>query len=76
MANSLRLSKNELYSILVNNRLYTPANEDINRALWHRSVKNLPSNGWFNYSNNGIKHYFIKENHTLYTQYNNIKIAN
>jgi hypothetical protein len=57
-----------LYSILVNNRLYTPPNEGINWPLWHRSVKNLPSNGWFNYSNNSIKHYFIKENHTLSTQ--------
>jgi hypothetical protein len=54
------------YSILVNNRLYTPPNEGINWPLWHRSVKNLPS-GWFNYSNNGIKHYCIKENHTLCT---------
>jgi hypothetical protein len=45
-----------LYSILVNNRLYTPPNEGINWPLW------------FNYSNNGIKHYLIKENHTLYTQ--------
>jgi hypothetical protein len=52
--------------ILVNNRLHTPSNEGINWPLWHRSVKNLPSSGWFNYSNNGIKHYFIKENHTLY----------
>jgi hypothetical protein len=52
--------------LLVNDRLYTPPNEGINWPLWHRSVKNLPSNGWFNYSNNGIKHYFIKENHTLY----------
>jgi hypothetical protein len=56
----------EIYSILVNNRLYTPPNEGINWPLWHRSVKNLPSKGWFNYSNNGIKHYFIQENHTLY----------
>jgi hypothetical protein len=48
--------------------VYTPPNEGINWPLWHRSVKNLSSNGWFNYSNNGIKHYFIKENHTLYNQ--------
>jgi hypothetical protein len=45
-----------------------PPNEGINWPLWHRSVKNRPSNGWFNYSNNGIKHDFIKENHKLYTQ--------
>jgi hypothetical protein len=57
-----------IYSILVNNRLYTPPNEDINWPLWPGFVKNLPSNGWFNYSNNGIKHYLIKENHRLYTQ--------
>jgi hypothetical protein len=54
-----------IYFILVNNRLYMLPNEGINWPLWHRSVKNLPSNGWVNYSNNGIKHYFIKENHTL-----------
>jgi hypothetical protein len=36
-----------------------PPNEGINWPLWHRSVKNLPSNGWLNYSNNGIKHYFL-----------------
>jgi hypothetical protein len=41
-----------------------PSDEGMNWPLWHRSVKNLPSNG--NYSKNGIKHYFIKENHTLY----------
>jgi hypothetical protein len=60
-----------LYSILVNNRLYTPPNEGINWPLWLGFVKNLPSNanGWFNYSNNDdIKHYLIKENHRLYTQ--------
>jgi hypothetical protein len=60
---------NMLYSILVNNRLYTPPNEGINWSLWPGFVKNLPSNGWFNYySNNGIKHYLIKENHRLYSQ--------
>jgi hypothetical protein len=57
-----------LYSILVNNRLYTPPNEGINWPLWPGFVKNLLSNGWFNYSNNGTKHYLIKENHRLYTQ--------
>jgi hypothetical protein len=57
-----------VYSILVNNRLYTPPNEGINWPLWPGFFKNLPSNGWFNYSNNGIKHYLIKENHRLYTQ--------
>jgi hypothetical protein len=46
-----------IYSILVNNRLYTPPNEGINWPLWHRFVKNLPSNGWFNYSNNKVKKY-------------------
>jgi hypothetical protein len=61
------VGKKFLYSILFNNRLYTPPIVGINWSLWHRFVKNLPSNDWFNYSNNGIKHYFIKENHTLYT---------
>jgi hypothetical protein len=64
----IRFRIKDVYSILVNNRLYTPPNEGIICPLWHRSVKNLPSSGWFNYLNNGIKHYFIKENHTLYTQ--------
>jgi hypothetical protein len=52
-----------------------PPNDGINWPLWHRSVKNLPSNGWFDYSNNGIKHYFIKENHTLYIQ-SGTKVSN
>jgi hypothetical protein len=56
---------NGFYSILVNNRLYMPPNEGINWPLWPGFFKILPSNGWFNYSNNGIKHYLIKENHTL-----------
>jgi hypothetical protein len=50
------------------NYYYTPPNEGINWPLWPGFVKNVPSNGWFNYSNNGIKHYLIEENHRLYTQ--------
>jgi hypothetical protein len=59
------LVKNVFLILMMPNTL-TLWGEGINWPLWHRSVKNLPSNGWFNYSNNGIKHYFIKENHTLY----------
>jgi hypothetical protein len=66
--NLLFFPRSIFYPIFFNNRLYTPPNEGINGPLWPGFVKNLPSNGRFNYSNNGIKHYLIKENHRLCTQ--------
>jgi hypothetical protein len=44
---TLTINKLPFYSILVNNRSYTPPIKGINWPLGHRSVKNLPSNGWF-----------------------------